>query len=124
MADAPQVPVWHPELGDALPGARVIVRAIAHHKDGRVEDAQFWGVVKSAQKGVGIEIALEGSRKGETYWVPPDHRSIRKAKPGKYKLAPSGDEVENPDFILVWTVRKGVVKRPDVPLGGAPTEGG
>ena len=83
---------------------------------------QFWGIVASAQKDKGIEIALEGSRKGDTYWTPPDHRSIRRANPGKYKLAPSGDEVENPDFIIFWVVRP--VKAAGASQGGTPGQGG
>ena len=122
MAEAPNIPVWHNELGEALPGAKVIVRVRAPRPDGQIEDLQIWGFVKSAQKGAGIEVELEGARKGETYWVPPDHRSVRKAKPGKFRLEPSGEEVENPDFIFSWVVRSGV-KTPDVPLGDAPSEG-
>jgi hypothetical protein len=118
MAEAPNLPVWHDELGDALPGAKVIIRVRAARADGRMDDLQIWGVVKSAQKDVGVEVELEGARKGEIYWVPPDHRAIRKAKPGKFRLEPSGEEVDDPDFIFSWIVRRDVTS-PDIPLGDA-----
>jgi hypothetical protein len=99
--------VWSNELGDALPGARVAVRVRGVRASGRVDIMEVWGVVKTAQADTGIELELEGDRKGQSYWIPPDHRTFRRAPPGPYKLHGTDDVVEGLDFVCRFMVRVG-----------------
>jgi len=55
----------------------------------------------------GIEIALEGSRAGETYRLPPDMRAFFPATKGEYRLRSTGEVVVDPDFFTTtWSVQR------------------
>jgi len=64
------------------------------HTDKCLEQKQMHGKIISVDKTNGIEIALEGSRDGEIYMLPPDLRSFHEAAPGEV----------NPDFTTTWTI--------------------
>ena len=42
----------------------------------------------------------------EDFTLPPDLSAFRKAKPGKYRLRTTGEEVINPDYLCTWTVQE------------------
>jgi hypothetical protein len=106
---APQQPpaFWSNELGDALPGAKVAVRVRGVRASGRVDIIEVWGFVKSAKKDTGIELELEGARKGQVFMIPPDHRTFRRAPPGPHRLHGTEEVVEGLDFICRFMVRVG-----------------
>jgi hypothetical protein len=103
----PAPPTWSDALGEALPGAKVAVRVRGVRPSGRIDIIEVWGVVKSARKDAGIELELEGDRKGQTYLIPPDHRTFRRAPPGPYKLHGTDQTVEGLDFLCRFMVRVG-----------------
>lgn len=75
------------------------------HDDSFIEQVQMHGLIESASRD-GIQIALRGKRKGETWVMPPNLDSVSAAKPGTYSLRSTGETVEDPDLLATWTVRK------------------
>ena len=76
------------------------------HKGAFIEQKQMHGRIISVDSRHGFEIELEGARKGDIYWVPPDVRSFREAKPGDYRERSTGEIINNPDFLSTWEVYK------------------
>jgi len=73
--------------------------------DGKfLEQKQMHGKIISVDKTNGIEIALEGSRGGEIYMLPPDLRSFHEAAPGEYREHSTGEIIVNPDFTTTCTI--------------------
>jgi hypothetical protein len=44
---------------------------------------------------------------GEEFTLPPDLDAFTPAKPGKYTLKGTGEVVENPDYLVSWTIHPG-----------------
>jgi hypothetical protein len=63
------------------------------------------GVIQSATP-EGVKVALRGEREGETWMMPPQLEFISSMQPGRYKLGESGEIVENPDLVAIWTIAK------------------
>jgi hypothetical protein len=74
------------------------------HRDNLIEQKQMHGRIMSADERQGFAVALEGKRKGETFWLPPDLRPFQEAKPGEYRLRSTGEVVVDPDLLATWTV--------------------
>jgi len=74
------------------------------HTDKCLEQKKMHGKIISVDKTNGIEIALEGSRDGEIYMLPPDLRSFHEAAPGEYREHSTGEIIVNPDFTTTWTI--------------------
>ncbi|HOZ66715.1 MAG TPA: hypothetical protein PLH13_04705 [Burkholderiaceae bacterium] len=70
-----------------------------------VERIQMHGIVHKVSPD-GIEIKLEGARKGEIWIMPPTLDAIYEAEPGTYKLHSTNEEVEDPDLVSTWSVTK------------------
>ena len=51
----------------------------------------------------GIRVVLSD---GEVLTLPPDLDAFRAAAPGIYRLRSTGEEVVDPDFTTVWTIRE------------------
>jgi hypothetical protein len=51
----------------------------------------------------GIKVVLSD---GEVMTLPPDLDAFRPAAPGVYCLRSTGEEVVDPDFTTVWTIRE------------------
>jgi hypothetical protein len=83
-------PAWNEQQASSLVGANMLIGITRVHGDVS-ETEQVFGVIVSANARRGIEIALAGSRKGETYWLPPDLRNIFPAPPGEYRLRSTGE---------------------------------
>jgi len=67
-----------------------------------VKQEQFHGEIVRASRDEGIIIRL--GENGEERWVPPDLSRLEPAPPGRYTLRASGEVVEDPDFLSMWTV--------------------
>ncbi|MBI4333489.1 MAG: hypothetical protein HY673_19665 [Chloroflexi bacterium] len=88
-------------------GKRVLIGVTYYDHEGKfIEQKQMHGKIRSADDRRGFEIQLEGSRKGETYWLPPDLRSFHEAKPGEYRERSTGETVTDPDFLSTWEITK------------------
>ena len=96
-------PAWDDAFAERLVGASVIIGLTRILPDGaRLE--QFFGVISQATREQGIAIELDGSRAGETYWLPPDQRGFEPAPAGEYRLRSTGEVVIDPDFLSTWTI--------------------
>ena len=107
---------WHRITGQPLPrppfdsrraaeliGKYVIVGVTDHDSERRVlAQRQVHGIVIVADPERGIAISLKGRHLGETFWLPPDLRSLRRARPGEYRLRSTGEAVWDPDFVCTW----------------------
>jgi len=102
-----KVPVWDKERANALLGKTVIVGVTHVGTDGKtvVAREQFHGFIMTAVEGKGIEVAcLSGPHEGQTVMLPPVTAPYLDAKPGDYKLKPSGEVVKNPGVTVAWTI--------------------
>lgn len=104
MNDVDQRPAWNEEQAAKLIGAKVLIGITRMRSEGS-EQEQMFGVIKSANARDGFEVALDGSRKGQTYWLPPDLRNFSPAEPGEYRLRSTGETVTNPDYTSTWTIQ-------------------
>jgi len=99
--------VWDAEVAASLPGKLILVGITFEDGEGAlVEQTQFFGRVISAEQARGISLALEGSRAGETFLLPPDMRSFEVARPGDYRLRSTGEVVIDPDYVVTWIANK------------------
>ena len=64
-----RAPSWDDQEASEPVGARVLI-GVTHVRADGVEQEQMFGVIKSADARGGFEVALEGSRSGESYWLP------------------------------------------------------
>jgi hypothetical protein len=103
MEDVVGPPAWNDQQAEKLIGARVLI-GITWMPPGGPEHEQMFGVIKSANAIDGFEVALEGTRVGETYWLPPDPQNFSPGQPGDYRLRGAGEVVTDPDFISTWTI--------------------
>jgi hypothetical protein len=99
--------IWDQSLANAILGKILLVGLTFLNEDGSlIEQQQFFGHVQSVSQNIGIALALEGNRLGETYLLPPDTRAIKVANPAKYRLASTGEVVINPDYTVKFSIRK------------------
>jgi hypothetical protein len=99
--------VWNESVASDLSGKLILIGLTFMGPDGQPERLeQFFGRVTKAQIGVAITLLLEGSRRGESFSLPPDTRSFRRAAPGEYRLRATGEVVSNPDYTVTFTVQR------------------
>lgn len=70
-----------------------------------VSREQLWGEIALVDRMEGFAIRLKGNRLGETMSLPPAPRWFKRARPGVYTLRSTGEQLENPDF-LVTVIRE------------------
>ena len=98
---------WDEEIASQLPGRVVLVGITTLDPDGQVMGvSQFYGTVVSADRRAGILLELGGARAGRSYNLPPMTDALHFAAPGVYRLRETGEEVENPDFTVTWSVQQ------------------
>lgn len=98
-------PRWYKKVGDGYIGKYILVGiTYVDHKGNETQRQQLHGVIESADKNVGIKIALKGVYEGQSWIMPPDQPSIKIADPGIYTLKMSGEKVENPDLLSTWVI--------------------
>lgn len=96
---------WDDDLAEALVGRIVLVGMTYLTKDEQlVRQEQFYGVVVSADRRLGIRLELEGQRAGEEHVLPPHTANFQKARPGDYNLRSTGETVADPDYLSSWTI--------------------
>jgi hypothetical protein len=85
-------------------GKYILIGVTYANAQGQAEGSvSMHGVIASATRD-GIKVALKGTREGESWTMPPNLDAISEAPPGRYKLQETGEEIENPDLIAIWTV--------------------
>lgn len=98
-------PEWDQDDADFLIGKHVLVGLTHVAADGTIKSQeQLHGRVTKAELNVGITIACEGTRAGETYVLPPHPKAFQLARPGRYTLRSTGEVVDDPDMTVSWTV--------------------
>ena len=96
-------PAWDEMRARAMIGATVVI-GVTHRGINTETHEQVFGIVRSADATYGFEIELDGSRCGDTYWLPPHIDSFVPAEPGEYRLRATGEIVVNPAFLATWTI--------------------
>jgi len=98
-------PEWDDAAANVLVGQTVLI-GLTHVVGGNrvMRREQLHGLIVSANSQGGFEVALEGRRAGETYWLPPHISAFQRAKRGEYRLRGTGEIVVDPDLISNWTV--------------------
>jgi hypothetical protein len=67
-----------------------------------IANKQLHGIIEGiSSQGVTVRMA-----DGSMYLLPPDLRGIHEAPPGVYRLRSTGEEVDNPDLLATWTIRR------------------
>ncbi len=83
-----------------LVGARLLVGITVRNADGSVRSAeQFCGRVLEVGDGVVVV-----DRGGQPAVLPADPPAYEVARPGRYVLAATGENVLDPDYVTVWDV--------------------
>lgn len=91
------------------------------HEDNLLEQKQWIGIITAFSQKEGVRIPLKDLN--EPCCLPPDDRGIKKAPPGIYRLESTGEEVENPDYLISWTyVKDGASKNPPRHFSGKKVE--
>lgn len=98
-------PEWDAQTATELVGKRVLI-GITFVTGDCSEQEQMFGAIAETDPQRGVRIALQGSRAGEDYWLPPDLRSFFVASPGEYRLRSTGEVVVDPDWIATWTIER------------------
>ena len=89
-----------------LVGKYILIGVSYANSKGELEGSMsMHGVIASASPD-GIRVSLKGTREGESWNMPPNLTAISPAEPGRYNLRETGEAIDNPDFLAVWTVAK------------------
>ena len=94
------------EAAAKLVGKYVLIGVTEMSQEGQeLARYQMHGVIDSASA-EGIKVSLKGTRDGQSWTMPPDPSGIQAVEPGRYGLRDTGEVIENPDLIAIWTVAK------------------
>ena len=95
---------WDEEFASDLVGSTLLVGLTYVDHDGEfVRRQQIFGTVISVGESSGIVIRQH--RNGETFTIAPVLDAIEAGDPGIYQMADADEEVEDPDFTALITVR-------------------
>jgi hypothetical protein len=89
-----------------LIGTTVLVGITHEHASGDLSQEQYAGIARVEDQDEYCLITLECTD-GETRSYPFDSRALSKASPGEYRLRSTGETINNPDFLMTWTVTEG-----------------
>ena len=91
-----------------LPGRTCVIGVLYLDPNGEVlQQAQYAGEVAKVDAEMGITVRLRHSDPAAAqadFILPPNLAAWFKAPPGRYRHAPSGVDIENPDFLVTWNV--------------------
>jgi hypothetical protein len=83
-----------------LVGKTALVGITDNNPDGTLNGyRQLVGTIQEVRPGKGVLLKLQN---GEEYWLPPDHRPIKRAPKGEYRLRSTGQIVADPDYLMTW----------------------
>ena len=100
-------PVWDETIAEDVVGKVVLVGLTYLESDGKViEQQQFFGKVKSADRRKGILLSLQGQRLGDQYNLPPDTRALETASAGEYRIRGTGEVVIDPDYTVMFSIAR------------------
>jgi len=96
-------PEWDDVKAASLVGKVVLICITRRTSDGPAYE-QMFGRIISGNRSDGFEVALDGSRAGARYSLPPQTDTFVAAQAGEYRLRLTGETVVNPDFLATWIV--------------------
>ena len=73
--------------------------SVFSHDHALLETHQYFGEIISVDDVISIR-----TDDGEINTLPPDVKSLKKAPKGIYTLKSNGKQIENPDFISLWSI--------------------
>lgn len=74
-----------------------------------LRQAQLAGTVQKINAEMGITLTLQHADPNvpaAEFILPPDLQAWFKAPPGHYRHAPSGVDIQNPDFLVTWDIHR------------------
>jgi len=81
-----------------------------------LKQSQYAGEVLKVDAELGITVQLRHSDAGAAqadFIIPPNLDAWFKAPPGHYRHAPSGVDMENPDYLVTWNVYRTQENKPE-----------
>jgi hypothetical protein len=97
------------QLGDIL-GKTCLIGVSYFDRDGSLlKQSQLAGEVAKVDAEMGISVRLRHTDPNAAqadFILPPNLAAWFKAPPGRYRHAPSGVDIENPDFVVTWDVHR------------------
>ena len=98
-----QQPQYTNEQLQGLVGKHLLVGITRYNLEGQVALLeQFHGTISRVSLEDGVVIKLMNSDQERT--IPPDFSCMEMARAGQYRLANTGEIVEDPDYIATWDV--------------------
>ena len=95
------------QIASELLGKSVVIGISERDGSGCVaRRVELHGTVVSADAHAGITVELAGKSAGRTHVLPADTDTFRKARPGRYHLPSSGEDVLNPDYLAFWVIKR------------------
>mgnify|MGYP003349345298 CR=1 FL=1 len=90
----------------ALIGKSILIGISYLNEEGEEETrVSTHGVIQTATP-EGVRVALKGEREGQSWNMPPNLDVISPIEPGIYRLGEGAEAVENPDFVVIWSIAK------------------
>lgn len=74
-----------------------------------LRQTQLAGSVQKVDAEMGITLSLQHADPNVAaaeFILPPDLQAWFKAPPGHYRHAPSGVDIQNPDFLVTWDIHR------------------
>lgn len=99
-------PDWDDEKARAIVGKCVLISITTEDDSGKfVSRWQAYGTIMRANQDEGfIAVDLDGLNAGQETTLPPITSAFEPAERGIYSLPESGEEVQNPDYTVQYTV--------------------
>jgi hypothetical protein len=96
-------------LEDVLGKTCVIGLSYFDRQGGLMKQSQYAGSVAKVDPEQGISVQLRHADAGveqAEFILPPNLDAWFKAPPGRYRHAPSGVDIENPDYVVTWNIHR------------------
>jgi len=97
------------QLDDLLEKTCVVGLAYFDRQGELMKQAQYAGTVVKVGNEQGITLRLQHTDAGieqAEFTLPPNLAAWFKAPPGRYRHAPTGVDIENPDYVVTWNVHR------------------
>lgn len=95
------------QLQDLISKTCVIGLSYFDQQGELLKQKQYAGQVTKVDNETGISIQLQHSdptAEKPIFMLPPNLDAWFKAPPGHYRHAPTGVDIENPDFLTIWSI--------------------
>ena len=104
-------------LLEELLGKTCVIGVSYFDRDGEpLKQSQYAGTVVKTDAENGISVQLrhaDASVEQPEFILPPNLAPWFKAPPGHYRHAPSGVDIENPDYLVTWNVFRTQDRNPE-----------